>query len=233
MFLRRIVSWAVWTGKGAPTPDTRETQNLAKSLKPGWRRRLDLHGRAAAEVFDRVLPQGGQPRIIFTSRHGNMDRTLRLMGQMLRGEPPSPTDFSLSVHNTLPGIASINWGITQSHTALAAGSDTFLAGLTETLCQGLDDPTTPSLLIHVDLPLPAVYGAFEDAPLVEHAIALWMESAATDGGEVMTFTPTKTRWTDASPWDQVAALNAFLANGDQSEVELVGRTSAWRITRHV
>jgi hypothetical protein len=163
-----------------------------------------------------------------------MERTLRLMGQMIRGELPSPADFSLSVHNTLPGIASINWGITQSHTAIAAGPDSFLAGVTEALCQGLDDPTTPCLLTHVDLPLPKVYEAFEDAPLVEHALALRLDAEGphTEAEGGMTFTPIRARRQDASPWDQVSAMADFLADGARQEVELIGRTTAWRITRH-
>ncbi len=221
-----------------------DAASLGRGIKPAWRRRLDLFGRAAAEVMDRV--QAGardgardgvdNPAVVFSSRHGNLARTLELLGQIRQQEPLSPAHFSLSVHNALPGVASIAWGITRAHTALAAGPDSLIAGLTETLCLGAEDPTVPCLLVHADLVLPPAFAAEDPATPVSTALALRLEAsdAGDDDAATFAFTPLPGIGDGShSPLhDQVAALTALLSTPSATAAELRGATMGWRISRH-
>ncbi|AUG53590.1 beta-ketoacyl synthase chain length factor [Thalassospira marina] len=182
-----ISQWALWqdhaaqstlmTHKSGGKASGIDKKDLARGIAPAWRRRLDLFGRASAEVlgqiFENLSPEDIRNcRVIFSSRHGNIERTLKLLGQIAREEIPSPADFSMSVHNALVGVASINWGITQSHSAISAGNDSFIATLTEALAQLADDPQSPVAIVYIDLPLPDVYAQNDPAGMTGTAFAI-------------------------------------------------------------
>lgn len=182
-----ITNWAFWCGPndhanlkyGAPgvlqsSKTGIDKADLASGLKPAWKRRLDLYGRAAAEVLTRTLRTDDNPRIVFASRHGNIERTVKLLHQVITNEALSPADFGMSVHNALVGIASINWSITESHTAVAAGPDSLVAGMTEAICQ-INDTNLPVILCYIDLPLPDVYRHLEQGDQIGIALAVRFE----------------------------------------------------------
>jgi hypothetical protein len=254
----RIARWAFWqnragtaslitdqTPRNAPEDATGiDARDLARGVAPGWRRRLDLFGRAACEVLGHALEGVENPKIVFTSRHGNIDRTLRLLGDIARAETPSPADFSMSVHNALVGVASINWSVTASHTAIAAGPDSFLAGITESVAQLVDTPDDPVILIYIDLPLPDVYAAFDPTNINGTAFAVRLHM---DNGKDQTGIPAarfhlgpldrdrsqNLAANDANPplpYDQVRHLQTFLIGTSPSCI-VDGTNQAWQITR--
>jgi len=44
--------------------------------------------------------------MVFASRHGEADRTLAILQDLAAGAEVSPTLFSMSVHNSVPGLWS-------------------------------------------------------------------------------------------------------------------------------
>ncbi|WP_085618969.1 beta-ketoacyl synthase chain length factor [Thalassospira alkalitolerans] len=249
----RISHWAFWEDRdnhailktGTPnartdTIDDMTSANLARSLKPAWRRRLDLYGRAAAEVLGKVLVTDDNPHIVFASRHGNIDRTLKLLHQVATDEILSPANFSMSVHNALVGIASINWSITQSHTAIAAGADSLISGLTETLCQ-LADHNGPVVLCYVDLPLPEIYADIDPADISGIALAMRFCPLGDDepAKNQLAFKAMSKRDDKAPPHQQARQIANFLGAmapdlkpEPKYEVELAGKTGGWLMTQH-
>ncbi|WP_143182067.1 beta-ketoacyl synthase chain length factor [Thalassospira sp. TSL5-1] len=263
-----ISRWALWQDHATqPTLTTHlsggkaagiDNQDLARGIAPAWRRRLDLFGRASAEVLGQVLD--GFPsddirncRVIFSSRHGNIERTLKLLGQIAREEIPSPADFSMSVHNALVGIASINWGITQSHNAISAGNDSFIAALTEGLTQLADAPQSPVVLVYIDLPLPDVYAHNDPKGMKGTAFALRLEAPQTpttpsDDGmppvtlefEPISVPPEKAPDRNATfpcahacqMADFLAPLQTSAANRQGATCLLTGHSFAWNMVHH-
>ena len=65
------------------------------------RRRLNRVGRMACHVA--YGSDNGQTAdaIVFASRYGDTDKTLSLLGDLVKGEPLSPTGFGMSVHNAI------------------------------------------------------------------------------------------------------------------------------------
>src|ERR1700677_3515966 len=100
------------------------------TLPPLLRRRVTALGKMAFKAaFD--LSALEPARFIFCSRHGEFQRTLSILTTLATGEAVSPAEFSLSVHNALAGLLSIAQHNTGGHTAIAAGADSFHAGLIE------------------------------------------------------------------------------------------------------
>tara|TARA_R110001583_G_scaffold195458_1_gene373870 strand:- start:43026 stop:43808 length:783 start_codon:yes stop_codon:yes gene_type:complete len=252
-----IPKWALWqdhaaqptlmTQQSGNTPIGIDTKDLARDIAPVWRRRLDLFGRASAEVLSQILVglpenQLRNTRVIFASRHGNIERTLKLLGQIARAEIPSPADFSMSVHNALVGVASINWAITQSHSAISAGNDSFIAALTEALAQLTDDRQSPVAIVYVDLPLPDIYARNDPADMTGTAFAMLMqtdESVVANTG--FTFEPRPVSSADATETTETFARThaCMMARFLKVEKEnapstclLAGRSFAWNVLRN-
>ena len=88
-----------------------------------------------------------------------------VVSDLAQGEPLSPTQFSLSVHNAVIGLWSILRGQSCEMTALAAADDGFEHGLVE--AAGLLHEGAPAVLLIVaeELP-PAAYAPWiSDVPL--------------------------------------------------------------------
>lgn len=95
------------------------------------RRRLDRHGRMALATAWPCTEGLSTVPCVFASRHGSLDRTLGLLTALAAGDMLSPTDFSLSVHNSTVGLYSIARGDRAPATAMAAGADSLNMGMIE------------------------------------------------------------------------------------------------------
>lgn len=147
-------------------------------VAPLYRRRLGRLARGMLHCAGRVCPEPGDMRVVFASRHGEMERTVAVLGDLAQGAELSPTLFSLSVHNSVAGLWSI---LKENHgpsTALAAGAETFAWGLLEALAAVEEDRSHPVLYVFGDDRLPEVYQPFAPADIVPHAIALLLGGPA-------------------------------------------------------
>jgi hypothetical protein len=120
------------------------------------RRRITPIGQAVLRAAW-SLPGLERARFVFASRHGEFSRTLTMLEAMADDDDPAPADFSLSVHNALPGLLSISTRDRAGHTALAAGVDSFGFGLMEAGVCLLERPDEPVMLAYYDEALPAGY----------------------------------------------------------------------------
>lgn len=121
--------WQAWlAGTDCREADLQPDVNF---LPPMLRRRLDRHGRMALHTAWPCAEGIQSLPFVFASRHGDLNRTLELLSALAKEEVLSPTDFSLSVHNSTAGLFSISRGDRAPATALAAGPDTLGMGLLE------------------------------------------------------------------------------------------------------
>lgn len=197
-----IAGWAAWApgleneeawanaiqrrdvvSSGGPNSDVGLRPNVSH-LPMKLRRRLSGLGRMAMHVaydtehLDRV-------RVVFCSRHGDLAQTLGLLGNLAASELLSPTAFSLSVHNGLAGLLSIATKNRQPHTAIAAGEDSFCAGLVEAAALSQSDCGQPVLLIYCDEPRPLLYGAAGRDPVIPIALALLLSPIQESSGSLI------------------------------------------------
>jgi hypothetical protein len=165
--LSRWVSWDCGPDQSrAPT-----TQDLS-FIDPNLRRRLSPLARISLKVAHECASEAGQLRLVYVSRHGDLNRSTSLLNDLAVGQPLSPTAFSTSVLNASAGMYSILRKDTRPSTAVSAGLESFGYGLLEASLQWASDPSEPVLLVYADEPALPEYGDIEGDVNTAHAIGL-------------------------------------------------------------
>ncbi|CAO4835850.1 MAG: hypothetical protein CNLJKLNK_00523 [Holosporales bacterium] len=111
----------------------KEEKNIFPPIPAPLKRRLGYLGTC---FFESVLiyEQNDLPWVVST-RHGDLQRMVKMFDRLFLKEEISPTDFSLSVHNALIGQYSIFKKNTQNMTAISAGKNSFALGFFEAFIQ--------------------------------------------------------------------------------------------------
>ncbi|MGL4250390.1 MAG: beta-ketoacyl synthase chain length factor [Aeromonas sp.] len=134
-------------------------------------RRMSLGGRLAVEVALDIMSRHAVEGAVFASRHGELDRSIALLTALAQTRGLSPTDFSLSVHNTAAGLTSIQGKQPIPMSSLAAGSGTFAAALQEAIGM-LADGMDRVLLVAFEGILPSFSQPWLGDEPPPHAVAL-------------------------------------------------------------
>lgn len=182
-----IAAWSAW----APGIESAQAWNswAAGDLDPGnegspaltfvdplMRRRLSRLARMALHVAHACTQGRAAARSVFASRHGELQRTVGMLHDLVRGTGLSPTDFSLSVHNAIAGMHSIVHRSRSASVAVAAGEESFAYGLIEAAGQWHLDTEHSVLFVYADEPVPAEYRRFVAHREMPHAVALLIGS---------------------------------------------------------
>lgn len=124
---------AAWQRWAQQTAAIDPSQLMAKPqfLPMMTARRLSGGSRAAVECGLALLARQPVDAIVFTSRHGELERNLRILTALASQQPLSPTDFAMSVHNSAVGSLTIAAKAPLVSTSIAAGIDSFQQGLIE------------------------------------------------------------------------------------------------------
>jgi hypothetical protein len=107
-----------------------------------------------------------------------MQATTRLLNQLSLGEPPSPADFTHSVHHTAAGYWGMICGNRLTARAVAGGEATFCYGWLDAVGLLVRDPSRPVLLVAADDALPAPFDALVGGQSIPHAAALLLQWGA-------------------------------------------------------
>jgi hypothetical protein len=156
-----------------------ESEPALRAMAPMLRRRAGVLDRMALEVAYSCLGDRKGVPAIFSSRHGEASRSVELLTDLAKGQPLSPTNFGLSVHNATGGLFSIARGEHAGSSALAAGQSTVEHAVIEA-CGLLADGAPEVLLVVYDRPLPALYAAYQDYHEQSFAWAWLMQPAARE-----------------------------------------------------
>ena len=151
-------AWCSWSR--APFKTVGEAQPVAAVLPAMLRRRAGFLGKMAIESAAQGLGEWDEIPAVFCSRHGDVARSLEMLSNLSRGEPLSPTQFGLSVHNATAGLFSMARQNRHNHMALSAGEATLEHGVLE-CCSLIDDGAKAALLVVYDTILPDVLSAFQ------------------------------------------------------------------------
>ena len=166
--------WSQWAA--APWLPEGEPQTPLKAVPPMQRRRFAPLGRLAAQAAfdlrDTCDAPATAPEVptVYASRYGETTRCLDLLVAQVRSEALSPTAFALSVHNAMGAMIAIVREDRSNSSAIAAGTMTAAAGVTEAVALLEDDAGVVDLVVY-DAPLPPDYQRFEDEPMAHFAWA--------------------------------------------------------------
>ncbi|MYN18453.1 3-oxoacyl-ACP synthase [Rugamonas sp. FT107W] len=170
-------AWERWAQ--APFAIEAGAEPGVKAMPAMLRRRAGFLGKMALEVAYQCLDGRTDIPTVFCSRHGEVARSLELLSDLARGEPLSPTAFSMSVHNAIAGLLSIARGDRANQLALAAGAATIEHAVIEA-CGLLADGASEVLLVACDCPLPELFAPFQDCEEQPYAWAWLLTPAADD-----------------------------------------------------
>ena len=153
----------------------------AEAIIPAaFRRRMGKLERLAVRCTLGLLAGGTTARIIFCSRYGNIETLGAMFGSIAAGEAISPMAFSGSVHNAAAGLIAQIRNERIAHTALAAGANTFKAGLVEAYAALATENCRDVVVCFADLLLPELYQPYEVEHQLGLALAIRVTPAAGD-----------------------------------------------------
>jgi hypothetical protein len=221
--------WLLWS-RGVINHEDDKFREAVK-LPAMLRRRISTIGQMAFRASC-ALSEQRTARFIFSSRHGEFDRTLRILNSLAAGEAISPADFSLSVHNALAGLLSIAWGNTAGHSAVAAGADSFGYGLLESIAclgAGTGDPV---MLVYFDDLLPHPYDEVDDGADTRVALALLLGPPRFDSDDFgLQMGPRIRAGYPPSATAQAFDFIRFVLSGERERTS-IGERTAWRWQRY-
>lgn len=216
-------AWAPGIGSREDWLDWLERKNFASAEKAPvpvrvpklFQRRLSPLGRAVFNAADGCIDSDKPLPIVFSSAHGEVNKSLTMLQGMQRGEEISPTAFSLSVHNGISGLFSMAYGYHQDITVLAPGQDGIAPAFIEALGL-LQEQHSEVLLVLYDEPLADFYPSLPFALNAPAVCALAIKIALTGDGLPLRFSRSSAQRNDGEHALQMFAFLNFLVSGEPS-----------------
>ena len=119
-----------------PSPENAGESPKLEYVEPLFKRRFSQISKMTIQVVHDVLAaESGavdgatSPKLSFMSFRGELSRQLKINKGLVLDADVMPAQFSLSVFNTPPAVATIALGIKAGYTAVFPGNDDFYAGL--------------------------------------------------------------------------------------------------------
>lgn len=137
----------IWSGELPTTP-------LIPKMSA---RRMSTPSKLATQAALTLINQHSIDAAIFISQHGELERSYKIIENICLQQDVSPTDFSMSVHNTAAGLVSIIGKQIFPISSLAAGIDGFQQALLETYALLQTDDIKKVLVVDFDGDIPQVY----------------------------------------------------------------------------
>ncbi|UJD88151.1 beta-ketoacyl synthase chain length factor [Rahnella aquatilis] len=141
-------------------------------------RRMSIGSRFAVDSGLALLVNNNVDAAIFTSRHGELEKTGRILHSLAGGEALSPTEFSMSVHNTAAGWLTIISKNPLPVTSLTAGKDSFHQGMLEAQAM-LATGASRVMLVDFDGEIPDIYNESVNSEFLPYAVAIILTAGDT------------------------------------------------------
>jgi hypothetical protein len=168
-----IARWSVWTKDSYDigSPDV-------SFIEATLRRKLSSLAKMSLKVANECAGDAPYIHLVYASRHGDLNRTTKMLIDLADGEQLSPTSFSMSVLNAIAGVYSISKNEQLPSTSLSAGESSFGFGLLEACMQLASHPEVPVLFVYSDEPAPPIYEISNQA-FDAHAVAMLLSNKAS------------------------------------------------------
>lgn len=161
--------WVTWAAENASLPVSGEMPK-SQRIPMMTARRMSPASRLAVEISLDIMDRHCVDMAIFTSRHGELERTYKILQNLAEEGDVSPTDFSMSVHNTAAGWMTIAGKKIFPVTSLAAGEDSFQQGLLDAIA-ALNTGSQYILFVDFDGAIPSAYSHCGQPLATPYAVA--------------------------------------------------------------
>ena len=131
------------------------------------RRRLTAVEKIGIYLANQVCENRNDYFVVFASRFGEWGQTIKLIKQFYEDRELSPSGFSSSVHNAMPGLLSVLTHNTNSYTTVASKENTIDNGLLEAMISN-----SPVFFIYAEEATPEFYKSKFDKSFRSHGVAI-------------------------------------------------------------
>ncbi|EFH4032765.1 beta-ketoacyl synthase chain length factor [Escherichia coli] len=223
--LSETLQWQEWSRQPQAIDPTAPLAKLSE-LPMMTARRLSSGSKLAVECGLAMLRSHQPGAVLYTSRHGELERNYRIVHALATEQALSPTDFALSVHNSSVSNLTIAAKQPIVSSSLSAGRDTFQQGLCEVLSL-LQAGYQRVLMVDFDGFLPEFYHPQLPAemPTWPYAVALVIEA----GDEWQCETQSAIAGNETTLPQSMLFLQHYLQNVDA--FSLPGERVQWRWSR--
>lgn len=227
-----VRNWNAWAPGISSREDWLKLQVFAEQQKAAipaavpktLQRRLSPLARAvfnaADGCVDNALP------IVFSSAHGEVNKSLEMLKSMQKGEEVSPTAFSLSVHNAISGLFSMAYDYHREITVIAPGQDGIAPAFIEALGILQEGRAEQVLIVFYDEPLSDFYPSLPFALNAPAVCALALKISLTGSGLPLQLNRTSAHRDDGEHALQIFSFIEFLT-ADQQSLVLGNHRHSW------
>ncbi|CDG19150.1 beta-ketoacyl synthase chain length factor [Xenorhabdus doucetiae] len=171
--------WKAWSATLPAAIDKSRPLEKCTQLPMMTARRLSSGSRLAVDCGLSLLRRHQVDAIVYTSRHGELERNYQILQNLAQQESISPTNFAMSVHNSSVGNLTIVAKAPLVSSSVSAGIDSFQQGLFEALTL-IHAGHRKVLFVDFEGEIPGFYHNVIDAktPTYPFAVALLLEQGA-------------------------------------------------------
>lgn len=163
--------------KGERESEKSNQEPKVDHLPPLFRRRLSHLSKLSLKAAHDCLEGKQNVKAVFVSRYGEINTTESLLTQLAQKEALSPTQFSLSVHNTASGLYTISEKVKEASTAVSGGENSFEVGILSGLGMLLN--ADEALVVYGEELLSERYQSLVKECPPPHAVALLLSKEET------------------------------------------------------
>lgn len=223
--LSDATEWLAWSRLKLSIDPTAPLPRLT-ALPVMTARRLNSGSKLAVDIGLAMLQNHTIDAVVYSSRHGELERNYRILHALATGQPVSPTDFAMSVHNSAVGNLTITARQPIVSSSVSAGLDTFQQSLCEVLSL-LQAGYSRILLVDFDGSLPEFYHPAlpPQMPAWPYALALVIEA----GGALQCETRSGSMGEEPSLPQSLMFLQRYLS--EERQFVVAGERLLWQWAR--
>lgn len=211
-----IQKWSAWPQK--QDQETELTQDVLLSSIPKMiKRRLTPLARIVFCAASQCIDEHKSMPTVFSSSHGELAKSFKMMQTIEAGEEISPTAFSLSVHNSIAGLFSMVYKNKMQCTVVAPGEEGVAAAFIEAIGL-LEENYDEVLIVLYDEPLVDFYPEKPYKLSSNKSCAVAFKLSKTGAGIPLRFSMKKQQGDDGEQPLQVPLLIKFLTESQESLV---------------
>lgn len=207
-----------------------ETDNKAPNLNPAnipmmTARRLSMGCRMAVDIgLELIKAHDDIDAVIYSSATGEEEHNYKVLESAAKGVDCSPTDFSMSVHNTAVGNFTILSKKKIPSSSVSAGTDSFLMALTDAYVM-LSSGYKKILVVDYNVSIPPFFKNYlkKDFPDYPYSVGLVVSK-----GDDFEFTTSKLNQNSDHLFP--VSLNFLLSLIKKENVTLKGERLLWEVT---
>lgn len=226
--LRTSQDWQQWALGDISYQDEDDLPGL-KEIPAMQRRRLSKFAKLTMQcVLETVADEQETLPCVFSSRHGDLHKTSKLIEDVAKKSDLSPTHFGLSVHNAVAGLYSIFSNNKQPMTAISAGEDSLLMAVVDGYAKLESQQLDKILVVYTDEIVPEKYAPYVASVEKTISVALILTRQANENNLTINFTPQKEP-AKATSFQPLAFLSFMY--GKKSQVTIDSTRYQWLLSK--